>query len=484
MLLWVAILTRALMSLQFIILKNRMSKVLLFDLDGVLVDFANLHEEAFIKAWNQFYPDHAIDHSFHILYLEARSTRSKIDICFKIFSIIADETTKQRIFEAKQRLTDRLLDTEQVYTATTRALMWAKSRGYKLAVCSNSIRSTVLKSLRRLACDDIFDLILSNEDVEKPKPSPDIYLKAMELLGVQPDDCIIFEDSSVGRSAAMAALKGSKGQLIPIVNAQDITYKLLEAICEGTGIYPIQPKKINLVIPMAGLGSRFQKEGYCIPKPFLPVFGKPMYRWVIDNMMPSSPALRAAVDVHVLVREEQASLFESDKSITIHTVPKLTEGAACTVLSIRDIINTDDPLIIANSDQFLEWDVDNFYLALLHPSFDGVISTFVQHDMNDIRWSYARLDADGCVMEVAEKKVISKFATTGIYGWRRGADFVAATDDMIAQNIRVNGEFYVCPVYNHMKQPASIRIINCKKMWGLGVPTDYEHFLKNWSQLQ
>ncbi len=458
-------------------------KALLFDLDGVLVDFTTLHEDAFIKAWNQFYPDHTIDHAFHLLYLEARSTRSKIDICFKIFSITFDETLKQRIFETKQQLTDHLLDTEHVYTATTRALMWAKAAGYKLVVCSNSIRSTVLKSLRRLACDDVFDIILSNEDVEKPKPNPDIYLKAIELLGVTANNCIIFEDSAVGRTAAELALKNSSGRIIPIVNAQDLTHKLLELVCNSS-VYPRQPTKIHLVIPMAGLGSRFQKEGYSIPKPFLPVFGKPMYRWVIDNMMPSEKALREIVDVHVLVREEQASLFESDKSITIHTVPKLTEGAACTVLSIRDIINTDDPLIIANSDQFLEWNVDNFYLALLHPSFDGVISTFIQHDLNDIRWSYARLDADGCVMEVAEKKVISKFATTGIYGWRRGSDFVAAAESMIAQNIRVNGEFYVCPVYNNMKQPSRIRILNCKKMWGLGVPTDYEHFLKNWSQSQ
>jgi NDP-sugar pyrophosphorylase family protein len=231
---------------------------------------------------------------------------------------------------------------------------------------------------------------------------------------------------------------------------------------------------------MAGLGSRFQKEGYTIPKPFLPVFGKPMYRWVIDNMLPRTPEWRSRVQVHVLVREEQASLFESDKGIQIHTVPKLTEGAACTVLTIRELINTNAPLIIANSDQFLEWDADNFYLSLLHPGFDGVISTFVQPDLNDIRWSYARLDADRCVVEVAEKKVISDLATTGIYGWKRGADFVAAADKMIAENIRVNGEFYVCPVYNSMQESSRIRIHNCKKMWGLGVPTDYEHFLMNW----
>ena len=453
-------------------------KTLLFDLDGVLVDFTNLHERAFIDIWNKHFPGYRIDHSFHLLYLEARSTRSKIDICFKIFSINCNVEIQDILFKEKQELTDRLLDSEPVYTATTRALCWAAAQGYKMALCSNSIRSTVMKSLRRLACADLFDVILSNEDVNQPKPSPEIYLKAMEQLGVSADDCILFEDSLVGRQAATAALEGSTGKLVPIVNAQDMTYQLLQSVL--TVSYPPIPDKINLVIPMAGLGSRFQKEGYTIPKPFLPVFGKPMYRWVIDNMMPREPKWRERVQVHVLVREEQAPLFESDKGIHIHTVPKLTEGAACTVLTIRELINTDAPLLIANSDQFLEWDADNFYLSLLHPGFDGVISTFVQTDPNDIRWSYARLDADRCVVEVAEKKVISNLATTGIYGWKRGADFVAAADKMIAENIRVNGEFYVCPVYNSMSANSRIRVHNCKKMWGLGVPTDYEHFLMNW----
>lgn len=454
-------------------------KALIFDLDGVLVDFAALHERAFIEAWNNCCPDHAIDHAFHLLYLEARSTRAKIDICSKIFSYMAPA---DHIFAEKQALTDRLLDMEPVYPATTRAILWAKAAGYKLAVCSNSIRSTVMKSLRRLAIADVFDVVLSNEDVGQPKPSPEIYLKAMEQLGVVATDCIIFEDSAVGRAAAEAAVAQAQGRVIPIVNAQDVTQELLEMVCSSNS-YPPTPPKINLVIPMAGLGSRFQKEGYTVPKPFLPVFGKPMYRWVIDNMMPKVAKWRDRVVVHVLVREEQASLFESDKGIHIHTVPKLTEGAACTVLTIRDIINTDDPLIIANSDQFLEWDADSFYLALLHPGFAGVISTFVQPDLSDVRWSYARLDADRRVVEVAEKKVISDLATTGIYGWSRGSAFVAAADAMIAANVRVNSEFYICPVYNFMRcgeAAPAIRTHNCKKMWGLGVPTDYEHFLISW----
>jgi hypothetical protein len=118
--------------------------------------------------------------------------------------------------------------------------------------------------------------------------------------------------------------------------------------------------------------------------------------------------------------------------------------------------------------------------ALYHPDWDGVISTFLQEDPTDLRWSYANINGEGEVTQVAEKKFIGPLATTGIYGWKRGADFVADAEAMIAENVRVNGEFYVCPVYNaSLARGARIRTHNCEKMWGLGVPVDYEYFLRH-----
>jgi HAD superfamily hydrolase (TIGR01509 family) len=452
-----------------------MVKYLIFDLDGVLVDFRELHEEAFIQAWNTINPlEFHITKQFHSIYLEARSTQSKLGICKYYFG---DSCITKGVYVLKQEITDTLLQKAKVYTHTKELLEYAYNKGYKLICCSNSIRSTIEKSLIKLVPSlSYFTLILSNEDVEKPKPNPEIYLKAIELLGCEKEECLVFEDSIVGQeSARKAGLT-----VIPIIDAKDLRINLLK--------HSLQYKerkmaeRINIVIPMAGLGSRFQKKGYSIPKPFLPVFGTPMFKWVIENIMDSN--YKNKIHVHIIVREEHRNSFEELKNsdqIHIYTVPSLTEGAACTVLSVKDQINNDDPLIVANSDQYLEWDSSTFYTNLLHPDYDGVISCFENDDPSDLRWSYTNVDSDGFITNVAEKEFIGPLATTGIYGYKRGSDFVRDAEQMIKDNIRVNNEFYVCPVYNtSISRGLKIVPHNCKKMWGLGVPSDYEYFLSNW----
>lgn len=441
-----------------------------FDLDGVLVEFAALHRMAFLEAWNSFHPDKRIDEVFHATFLEARSTRQKLSIMKDHFGPI-DELA---VSELKQHITQTKLKTAHVYNSTRDALNYLKSHGVHMSVCSNSIRSTVHTSLQKLVPLDYFDLILSNEDVENPKPCPDIYNAAIKMLRIDPSTVTVFEDSAVGKAAARAA--GLK--VIEIVDALDLTPRFVELVSSNRMTSPLH---YNVVIPMAGLGSRFSVAGYSTPKPFLPIFGTPMYLKVIENVVPAE--LSDRVTIHIIVREEHRAAFdaaEKPKNIHIHTVPALTEGAACTVLSIKSEINNEFPLIIANSDQFLEWDVANFYRALVHPDYDGVISTFHQPDSSDLRWSYANINADGEVMQVAEKNYIGPLATTGVYGWKHGADFVADAEAMIAANIRVNNEFYVCPIYNTgISTGRKFRTLNCKKMWGLGVPTDYENFLSH-----
>jgi len=450
---------------------------LFFDLDGVLIDLKELHRDAFITAWNNKSPQTTIDIPFHAKYLEARPTKDKVVLCNQL---LHTTTSQNEVSTLKQTLTEQLIVDFKGLSAVTDTIRWLKAQGHVLACCSNSIKKTIHLALTKLNILDQFDLILSNEDVTNSKPYPEIYLKAARHFHVNPKDCLAFEDSLVGKKAATDA----DCIVIPVTNSSDITIEFVKECIRSKSRIPANaPSTCHLVIPMGGLGSRFEKEGYIIPKPFLPIFGKEMFKWVIENMLPQDPVLRAKVQTHIIIRQEHRSLFENTdiEGVHLHTVPALTEGPACTVLAIKDIINTSEPLIIANSDQHLEWDSDALYYSLLHPSIDGIISTFKQLDPSDIKWSYAKTDINQNVIEVAEKKYISNNASTGIYGWSRGSDFVAFAESMIQQNIRVNNEFYVCPVYNEaIKANKSIRVIECSKMWGLGVPKDYEFFLANW----
>ncbi len=235
---------------------------------------------------------------------------------------------------------------------------------------------------------------------------------------------------------------------------------------------------LNIVIPMAGRGQRFVDAGYDLPKPLIPVHGAPMIRLVIANLTPSRPHR-----FHFLVRREHAGAYGLEARLrewapgcAISLVDEVTEGAACTVLLARAAIATDDPLMIANCDQYIDADIDAYLDGM--GEADGLIMTMWA---DDPKWSFVRRDAAGRVAQVVEKVVVSDEATVGIYNFRRGADFVRAADAMIAAGHRVNGEFYVAPAYDEMiRDGADIRCHGIGRvgagMHGIGTPQDLDAF--------
>jgi len=236
---------------------------------------------------------------------------------------------------------------------------------------------------------------------------------------------------------------------------------------------------INIVIPMAGLGSRFSNAGYDHPKPFIDVLGKPMIQRVLDNLYCTDAN-------YIFILREEHAINYSDVldsiakkcSATFVYVNQLTEGAACTVLFSRHLINNDIPLLIANSDQIVDISIACFIEDALTRQLDGSILTF---EDNDPKWSYAKLDALNLVTEVQEKKVISKYATVGVYFYSKGRFFVNSAIDMIVHNDRVSNEFYVCPAYNYLiKQGGKIGIYNIQKnqMHGTGTPDDLNKYIE------
>lgn len=239
---------------------------------------------------------------------------------------------------------------------------------------------------------------------------------------------------------------------------------------------------INIVIPMAGLGSRFSKAGFKKPKPFIDVEGKPMISRVIENLSyPDAHYILIARKEHLEQEKELVKEIKSNYNTTFIGIDQLTEGTACTVLFSRGIINSDTPLLIANSDQLVNASIKDFINDCFKRKLDGSILTFVDPELNP-KWSFVKLNENGLVKEVQEKKAISEFATVGIYLFSKGRDFVNAAIDMIISNDRVNSEFYTCPVYNYsIRDNKKIGIYNVKfsQMHGLGTPEDLHQYLSH-----
>lgn len=237
---------------------------------------------------------------------------------------------------------------------------------------------------------------------------------------------------------------------------------------------------VNVIIPAAGEGSRFAKDGWKKPKPFIDVGGSPMLQHVIANVSPAGARptllLRKA---HIDAQKEIVADFERNGAAVV-PVAKLTEGTACTVLLARTRFDGETPMMVANSDQLVDFDVTDFVRDCLDRDLDGSILVFRDPTMNP-KWSFARLDNNGHVTEVAEKKPISDLATVGIYLFRRGREFMGAAAEMIANNDRVNGEFYTCPVYNYMIQNGAkigVYEVPMNAMHGLGTPEDLRAYLE------
>jgi dTDP-glucose pyrophosphorylase len=239
---------------------------------------------------------------------------------------------------------------------------------------------------------------------------------------------------------------------------------------------------VNIVIPMAGLGSRFALAGYEKPKPFIDVNGKPMISRVIDNLYyPGAKYILIGRKEHLEQEKELAEAIKANYNAEFIEIEKLTEGTACTVLFARELINNDYPLLIANSDQLVDVSIEDYINDCLDKGMDGSILTFKDAELNP-KWSFAKTDSKGIVTEVQEKKAISEFATVGIYFFSKGSDFVNHAIDMIINNDRVNNEFYTCPVYNYsIKDGKKIIIYNIlqEEMHGLGTPEDLEAYLTN-----
>lgn len=173
-----------------------MIKAVLFDLDGVLVDAVRLHQQAFIQA---IAPYRYITEEEHMRDLNALPTRKKLE------KLNMEERLAEEIYEKKQQLTVKLIPKFiQPIPAVTKTIEELKRQQIPFAVCSNSIRAST-ELLLRYGGIEGHSFFISNQDISQPKPNPEMYLKAIEMLQLKPEEVLIVEDSPVGLEAAYAS---------------------------------------------------------------------------------------------------------------------------------------------------------------------------------------------------------------------------------------------------------------------------------------
>lgn len=455
-----------------------MIKLIIFDLDGVLVEAKKIHYDTLNKALSNIDNKYTISWEEHLCKYDGLKTNQKLEL-LSVDKGLPISKYKE-VWEEKQRLTIESLKEIRPSLDLIECISKLSLDGYKIACCSNSIRKTILIVLSKLNIIEYFDLILSNEDVKNSKPHPEIYWKAISQIGVLPEETLIVEDSPYGLLAAHR----SRSNILRVLSPHEVNYKNIENKINEIekNNYNIMPKwinnKLNILIPMAGAGSRFEKAGYTFPKPLIEVNGKPMIQVVVEN-------LNIEANYIYVVQKSHREKYNLDTLLNLITpnckvveVDGITEGAACTALLAKEFIDNDNPLFFANSDQFVEWNSSEFMYKMQESDVDGGIVTF---ESTHPKWSFVKIDDSGFATQVAEKNPISNLATVGYYYWKKGSDFVKYAEDMINKNIRVNNEFYVCPVFNQaIDAQSKIITFNIEKMWGLGTPEDLDYYIKNY----
>jgi HAD superfamily hydrolase (TIGR01509 family) len=451
-------------------------KAILSDLDGVLLSTKEIHFESLNAALRNIGEEFVISREEHLTIYDGLPTKTKLELLSNNKGL--STMLHNGIFLHKQAETiksiNNLIKPDERMIEIFKKL---KSDGYKIYVCTNSIRDTAKLMILRLGLMEYVDYMFTNEDVKHAKPHPEIYLKAMIHAGVKPSEVLIIEDSIHGRQSAVS----SGGLLCAVNKPEDVTYELIKSLInqeKNTNKDKWVDKKLNIIIPCAGLGSRFANSGYVFPKPLIEVRNKPMIEVVVKNLNVDANFIYIVQKEHYQKYNLKYLLNLITPNCTIVQVDGLTEGAACTTLLAKDYINNDNPLLIANSDQFIEWDSNSFYYSLINDDIDGSILTF---PASHPKWSFVKKDELGYVTEVAEKKPISNEGSVGIYAWKKGSDYVKYAESMIQKEIKVNGEYYTAPVYNEaILDGKKIKTFAVKKMFGLGIPSDLEHFLNEY----
>lgn len=239
---------------------------------------------------------------------------------------------------------------------------------------------------------------------------------------------------------------------------------------------------MNFIIPMAGLGSRFQKAGYARPKMLLTVHGKTLLEWAVDSL----PLELCSNLIFVVLAAHEDAFYITDfirqkyqsnhYQISFKILETVTRGQAETVCLAQDLMVLDTDLLIFNIDTY--FCSNTLKTCLLRPDSDGVLGGF-RHQSP--KYSYALCDREGVVIKTAEKIVISDLALTGLYHFKKAQDFLRIARSHIQNNVLTHDEFYIAPMYNELIKLGKRFVVDlCQEHWILGTPEELDYFKNNY----
>jgi dTDP-glucose pyrophosphorylase len=235
---------------------------------------------------------------------------------------------------------------------------------------------------------------------------------------------------------------------------------------------------MNILIPMAGANQRFKAAGYSEIKPLINMAGKPMIQWAVETLGLEGNYIFILNSNNGETDVLKRLLRRITNNPTIIEIDYLTQGPASTCLLAKEFINNNEPLLIANCDQIMEWDSSKFQQAITDFPYDGLVVTYPSSTNKN---SYVRLDEDEFAVEFAEKKVISNYSLNGIHFWKNGSDFVMSAERMIAKGLKTNNEYYISTSFNELLLEGKKIItyhIHETAHWAVGTPEDLKYYME------
>ena len=234
---------------------------------------------------------------------------------------------------------------------------------------------------------------------------------------------------------------------------------------------------VNILLPIAGNGSRFFEVGYKQPKPLIkiPYENKTILQKSLESIKSDNATLI------FIVRQDHVDIFNIDeyliqnfgKRTKIIISPDRTDGAVCSCLLAEEYINNENPLIIFTPDCYFE---PCFNYLEVDDKYDGAVGVFYS---DSEAHSYVTTTNNGILKQAAEKQVISHHAVGGLYYYKKGSDFVSCSREMLGDKKKSKGEYYICPVFNYMiKNNKKIIVQEQTTHHILGTPRDLETYIK------